>query len=285
MGRGNLGRSLARAWRRAGHRVLLTPARHGVRVLGRAARSRARAIVFLTVPDGAIATLAGEIAAGEGLPPGVAVVHCSGALGLGVLDSLAQEHAVGSFHPLQSFPEPRPPEAFRGSLVAIDAGTDALRRRLQRLARDLGARPRGVHEAERVLYHAAAVVASNYLVALAGEAVELLRAIGWSEREAVAGLVPLMEGALAEVARRGPTRALTGPIRRGDVETVTRHLEALAGLDVRSRRGGGRKADLYRMLGRTALEIATKAGLDPAAAKRVDRALTRHVAATRRRRR
>jgi predicted short-subunit dehydrogenase-like oxidoreductase (DUF2520 family) len=285
MGRGNLGRSLGRALRRAGHRVLLTRARHGVPALARALASRPRSVVFLTVPDGAIATLAGEIAAAAGLPPGVDFVHCSGALELGVLDSLAHEHAVGSFHPLQSFPEPRPPEAFRGSLVAIDADTDALRRRLQRLARDLGARPRGVREAERVLYHAAAVFASNYLVALAGEAVELLHAIGWSEREAVAGLVPLMEGALDEVARRGPTRALTGPIRRGDVETVTRHLEGLAGLDSRSRRGGGRKADVYRMLGRTALAIAMKAGLDPAAAERVDRALTRHVAATRRRRR
>jgi predicted short-subunit dehydrogenase-like oxidoreductase (DUF2520 family) len=135
------------------------------------------------------------------------------------------------------------------------------------------------------VYHAAAVFASNYLVALAGQAVELLQSIGWTEREAVTGLVPLMQGALAEVERRGPTAALTGPIRRGDVETVTRHLEALAGLDSRARGGGGREADVYRMLGRTALEIAKKAGLDAAAAERVDRALTRNVAATRRRRR
>jgi predicted short-subunit dehydrogenase-like oxidoreductase (DUF2520 family) len=285
MGRGNLGRSLARAFRSAGHRVLLTPARRGVLVLVRALRSRPRAVVFLTVPDRAIEGLAGEIAAAGELPSQAAFVHCSGALGLGVLDSLARGHWVGSFHPLQSFPEPRPPEAFGGSLVAVDASTDVLRRRLQRLARDLGAKPRGVSEAERVVYHAAAVFASNYLVALAGEAVELLRAIGWTERDAVAGLVPLMQGALAEVARRGPIAALTGPIRRGDVETVTRHLEALAGLDSSSRRGGGRKADVYRMLGRTALEIAKKAGLDSAAAERVDRALTRDVAATRRRRR
>ena len=284
-GRGNLGRSLVRAFRRARKGVLLTPARHGVPGLGRALRSRPRAVVFLTVPDSAVESFAGEIAAAGGLPSGVAFVHCSGALGLGVLDSLARGHAVGSFHPLQSFPEPRPPEAFRGSLIAIDASTDTLRRTLQRLARDVGAKPRDVREAERGVYHAAAVFASNYLVALAGEAVELLREIGWSEREAVAGLVPLMQGALAEVARRGPTAALTGPIRRGDVETVTHHLEALAGLDSRARGGGGRKADVYRMLGRTALEIAKKAGLDTAAAERVDRALTRDVAATRRRRR
>jgi len=209
------------------------------------------------------------------VPPSSAFVHCSGALGLGVLSPLRVQHAVGSFHPLQSFPKPRAPEAFRGSLVGIDASAAPLRRRLERLARDLGAKPRGIAEMERVIYHAAAVFASNYLVALAGLAVELLQTIGWSEGDAIAGLVPLMEGALEEVARRGPARALTGPIRRGDVETVTRHLEGLSGRPA---------ADLYRMLGRIALELATEAGLQPAAAKRVKRALTRNVAATRRRR-
>jgi predicted short-subunit dehydrogenase-like oxidoreductase (DUF2520 family) len=244
--------------------------------LVRSLRSRPDAISFLTVPDGAIATVARDIAKADGVPPGVAFVHCSGALGLGALGPLGSAHAVGSFHPLQSFPKPRPPEAFRGSLVGIDASAVPLRRRLERLARDLGSKPRSVAETERVIYHAAAVFASNYLVALAGVAVEMLESIGWSERDAISGLVPLMEGALVEVARRGAVGALTGPIRRGDVETVTRHLEALAG-----RR---RIAGLYRMLGAIALEIANKAGLEPVAAGRVKRALTRNVAATRRRR-
>ncbi len=253
--------------------------------LVRALRSRPRAIVFLTVPDGAVASFAGAIAAAGELPATVAFAHCSGALGLSALAPLGKHHAVGSFHPLQSFPNPRAPEAFDASVVATDGTTAALRRRLERLARNLGARPRHVNEADRVVYHAAAVFASNYLVALAGEAVEMLRTIGWSEREATDGLVPLMEGVLAEVARRGPDAALTGPIRRGDVETVNRHLEALVGLDSRGPRGRPRKTDLYRMLGQIALEIARREGLDHAAAGRVNRALTRDVAATRRRRR
>ncbi len=205
--------------------------------------------MFLTVPDGAIASLAGEVAAADGIPATVAFIHCSGALGLAPLTPLAARHDVGSFHPLQSFPQPRPPEAFRGSLVAIDARASGLRRRLERLARDLGAKP-----------------------------------LGWNESEALQGLIPLMEGALDEVERRGPTAALTGPIRRGDVETVNRHLEALAGLDSGSPESKPRKADLYRMLGQIALEIAARAGLEPAAVGRVSRALTRNVAATRRRR-
>ena len=264
--------------------MLLTPARDGVPALVRGLHNRPSAIVFLTVPDAAVTSLARQVAAAAGLPPTAAFVHCSGVLGLDAIAPLAARHAVGSFHPLQSFPKPRDPDAFRGSLVGIDASTTALRRRLQRLARDLGAKPRKVDEADRVVYHAAAVFASNYLVALAGVAVDLLRTIGWSESDAVRGLVPLMRGALGEVAKRGPDAALTGPIRRGDLETVARHLEALAGLDWKARRRQGRRADLYRMLGSIALELATREGLDPAAARRIDRALTRHVAATRRRR-
>jgi predicted short-subunit dehydrogenase-like oxidoreductase (DUF2520 family) len=260
----------------------LTPARNGVPALVRALRTRPHATVFLTVPDAVVAAFAGQVAAGGDIPAGVAFVHCSGALGLRALGRLAVRHEVGSFHPLQSFPRPRPPEAFRGSLVAVDASAPTLRRRLERLARDLGAKARGVEEADRVVYHAAAVFASNYLVALAAEAVDLLGTIGWSESEAVAGLIPLMRGALDEVARRGPTGALTGPIRRGDVETVTRHLEALTALDSGSPEGP-RKTDVYRMLGRIALEIAARAGLEPAAVESVNRALTRNVAATRRR--
>lgn len=241
----------------------------------RALRSRPTAIAFLTVPDSAVASFAAEVAGAGAISSSVAFVHCSGALGLDVLRRLGARHAIGSFHPLQSFPQPRAPEAFRGSLVGIDASTVPLRRKLERLARDLGARPRRVEDAERAVYHAAAVFASNYLVALAGVAVALLKRIGWSERDAVDGLIPLMRGAIAEVERRGPVAALTGPIRRGDADTVTMHLEALA---------RGRTADLYRMLGQIALEIAKEAGLGPAAARRVNRALTRNVAATRRRR-
>ncbi|HEV2139847.1 MAG TPA: Rossmann-like and DUF2520 domain-containing protein, partial [Candidatus Dormibacteraeota bacterium] len=276
---------LSGALRKAGHRVLLTPARGGVPALVRALHTRSRAIVFLAVPDAAVSGVARQVAAARDLPPAAAFVHCSGALGLDAIAPLAAGHATGSFHPLQSFPRPRDPDAFRGSMVGIDARTFALRRRLQRLARDLGAKPRDVDDADRVVYHAAAVFASNYLVALAAVAVELLRAIGWKERDAVQGLVPLMRGALSEVALRGPDAALTGPIRRGDLDTVGRHLQALIQIDSRAPRGRSRRADLYRMLGAIALELAKREGLDPTAARRIDRALTRHVAATRRRRR
>jgi predicted short-subunit dehydrogenase-like oxidoreductase (DUF2520 family) len=103
------------------------------------------------------------------------------------------------------------------------------------------------------------------------EAVRLLEGIGWSEAEATRALMPLVEGAVDNMRRRGVVGALTGPIRRGDAGTVRRHLEVVE------------DPDLYRMLASIALEIAREAGLEPAAAERVERALTRDVAATRRR--
>jgi predicted short-subunit dehydrogenase-like oxidoreductase (DUF2520 family) len=102
------------------------------------------------------------------------------------------------------------------------------------------------------------------------EAVRLLEEIGWSEDEATRALLPLVDGAVANIRKRGTVGALTGPIRRGDAQTVSRHLEAVD------------NPDLYRMLGLVALELAQEAGLDPAAAERTKRALTRDVAATRR---
>ncbi len=256
-GRGNLGRSLAPALH-----ARLVPARTGLRLPD-------RGLLFLAVPDGAVSEMAARIARMK--PPAeLAIVHLSGALGLDALDEL-QGNPRGSFHPLQSFPAPRGPEAFRGITVAVDATTGTLMRRLRALARSIGAKPKHVADEDRVVYHAAAVYASSFLDVVVAEAVRLLERIGWSEAEATKALLPLVDGAVANIRRRGAVGALTGPIRRGDAETVTRHLEAID------------NPDLYRMLALVALEIAQEAGLDSAAAERTRRALTRHVAATRRR--
>jgi predicted short-subunit dehydrogenase-like oxidoreductase (DUF2520 family) len=272
--------------RAAGHHVQLVSARTGLpKVLGTLKSGKGEALVFLTIPDQAVSGVAARLATlSAGMLETVSFVHTSGALELVALVPLRGRYAVGSFHPLRSFPEPGPPEAFRGIVIAVDGSSASLRRVLAGLARDLGAKPRRVDDRQRALYHAAAVYASNYVVALLAEAVKLLEQSGWSEKEATQGLTTLAEGAVANVRRRGPVAALTGPIRRGDAETVTRHLVALAELGSRSRRQSGpRQGDLYRMLGQVALEIAQQAGLKPAAAEQTRRALTQKVAATRRR--
>jgi predicted short-subunit dehydrogenase-like oxidoreductase (DUF2520 family) len=263
---------------------LLTAARGGIPALLRILSSRPGALAFLAVPDRVVTPFASEISqAGPGLPATIAFVHLSGALDLGALAPLAERHPVGSFHPLQSFPYPHPPSSFRGIVVAVDAGSEQLLKRLRRLARLLGARPRRVDDSQRVAYHAAAVFASNYVVTLLNVAVRMLQQIGWTEREAALALRPLAQEVVADVARRGPTAALTGPVRRGDVNTVNRHLQALAGLPAGEPAGSARRADLYRMLGTIALEIAKEAGLEPVAAEQMSKALTRKMAATRRR--
>jgi predicted short-subunit dehydrogenase-like oxidoreductase (DUF2520 family) len=276
VGRGNLGRTLARAFRAAGYRAELQPERKGIDGLVRRLRSAPQAIVFLAVPDGAVLSIAEHlVAAGRGIPESVAFVHLSGALPLGALEPLRATHPIGSFHPLQSFPEPRAPTSLHGIFVAVDASRPPLIRRLGSLALAVGARPKHVGDSERALYHSAAVFASNYVDVLLGEGVRMLRDAGWSAKEATAGLLALTEGTLASVRKRGVVAALTGPARRGDVNTVERHLASLS----------GPTADLYRMLGLIALEIAVEAGLEPAAAERMQRALTEKTAATRRRRR
>jgi predicted short-subunit dehydrogenase-like oxidoreductase (DUF2520 family) len=258
---------LARAFRAAGHLVTLVPGRTGF------IKPPPLGVVFLAVPDHAVAQVAAGIASSKPAR-GLSFVHTSGALGLGALGALP-DHPVGSFHPLQSFPAPRDPAGFRGITIAVDASTPILMRRLRALARAIGATPKRVPDEDRVVYHASAVYASNFVDVVVDEAVRLLGAIGWSRAEATKALVPLVEGTLAGIRKRGPVRALTGPIRRGDAETVERHLEVLDGMD--------RGAE-YRMLGKLALEIAMEAGLEPAAARRMHRALTQKAAATRRRR-
>jgi predicted short-subunit dehydrogenase-like oxidoreductase (DUF2520 family) len=241
--------------------------------------------VFLAVPDDALLSFAARLTEAGGRIPGtVAFVHLSGAQELNALDPLRARHPVGSFHPLQSFPEPRPPDSLRGVVVGIDASTPALLRRLASLARALGARPKQVTDSQRALYHAAAVFASNYVDVLLGTAVNLLQVAGWSEKEAIAGLLPLTEGVLITVRKGGPVRALTGPVRRGDVNTVQSHLVALSELPIPTGGEATPVVEQYRMLGLIALEIAVEAGLEPAAAERMQRALT-PKAATRRRRR
>jgi predicted short-subunit dehydrogenase-like oxidoreductase (DUF2520 family) len=240
----------------------LVPARAGFRL-------PSQGVLFLAVPDGAVAEMARRIAS-MAPPRALAVVHVSGSLGLDALSALTG-NPVGSFHPLQSFPTPREPEAFQGSTVAVDATTPALLARLNRLARSLGAKPKRVRDGERVLYHAAAVFASNFVNVAFAEGVRLLERLGWTRKESVAALLPLLDGAVANIHARGPVGALTGPIRRGDAETVSRHIAALD------------DPDLYRMLGLVALRLAIEAGLDSDAAERTRRALTRDVAATRRR--
>jgi predicted short-subunit dehydrogenase-like oxidoreductase (DUF2520 family) len=228
-------------------------------------------MVFLAVPDQVLESLAHELAS-EVPSPDTAFIHLSGPRDLAVLQPLNEiGHAVGSFHPLQSFPMVRPPEAFRGSLIAVDASDEALLGELTTLAAQLGGTPRLVAAGERALYYAAAMTASNYLVALSAQATDLLVAAGWSRSDALAALVPLMRGALDNLQAQGLPDALIGPIRRGDAATVSRQVAELSRLEPA---GHSLPLRLYLILGQAALELAREAGLEGEVAQRIAQALT-----------
>ena len=165
-------------------------------------------LVLLCVPDGAISEVARAIA------PGPWVAHTSGATRLGALDPHERRFGI---HPLQTFTKRRGPEQLDGAHAAVTAETADAREVGYELARTLGLEPFALDDAARPLYHAGAAIASNYLVTLHRVASELFDAAG-APPEA---LVPLMRRTIDNGFE------LTGPIERGDWETVERHREAI----------------------------------------------------------
>ena len=167
-------------------------------------------LVLLCVPDRAIA----EVAAG--IAPGPWIAHVSGATPLAALDP--HERRFG-LHPLQSFAKARGAEQLDGAWAAVVAESDDARTKGFQLAELLGLRPFDLDDSARASYHAGAAIASNYLVTLRGAAGSLLEAAG-APPEA---LDPLMRGVVDGGFE------LTGPIARGDWETVARHLDTIRG--------------------------------------------------------
>jgi predicted short-subunit dehydrogenase-like oxidoreductase (DUF2520 family) len=165
-------------------------------------------LVLLCVPDGSIA----EVAAG--LEEGPWIAHVSGATPLSALDPHRRRF---SMHPLQTFTRGRGPEQLDGAWAAVTAESEEARVAGFWLAETLGLKPFELADAARPLYHAGAAIASNYLVTLHAVASELFRAAGAPPD----ALVPLMRRTIENGFE------LTGPIERGDLETVAAHRRAI----------------------------------------------------------
>ncbi len=268
VGAGRAGLSLGLALARAGHVV---------RVHGRRAKSVPAPltlttgafpawlwemdILILAVPDDAIAELASALAGAGRVRANQVVLHLSGALGRDALRALAESGAaLGSLHPLQTLSDPATaPERLKGAVATVEGDGRAVDVATA-LARAVGMIPVPLSADQKPRYHAAAVFASNFVVALAAVARRLFVAAGVPDDAAQKALAALMAGALDNVRVAGPEAALTGPVARGDVETIRRHLEALKGRD----------AELYRALSRAALELTSH---DPERRRAIQRLL------------
>jgi len=203
--------------------------------------------VFLAVPDHVVPEMAHALAGQGRAPAGCAAFHLSGALSTEVLAPLhAQGYAVGSFHPLQAVAHPvTGAERIAGSWLAVTGAPEALAV-ARRLAFALGSTILTVPESRRPLYHAAAVMASNFLPPLLDIATRMLERAGVPHDEALPALLPLVRGTVANIEEGGLEASLTGPIPRGDVETVGMHLRALDPADRR----------LYALLGRSLVRLS-----------------------------
>lgn len=248
----------------------------GVRACAPAEAVASAGLVLITVTDGAIQDLCGQLAAAGTLARGTVVVHCCGALSSEVLAAARDRSGcyIASAHPLQTFPTAaaaveRLPGTFffcegdRPAMEVIERFIVAIAGRAERIS--------AVGPASKMLYHASAVMACNYLVTLIDAALELMGCVGIDRRTALAALAPLVRATVDNVITLGPEQALTGPVSRADTETVGGHLKALAGrCDLHG------VSELYRAAGRQTVALALRKGtIDPPAAEALMKLLAR----------
>lgn len=278
VGPGRVGSTLARALASAGWPVVAVAGR-GVEARRRLAQTLGPGVrwggvdeldgpyplVLLTVSDDAIGAVADRLAALGVLDRRAVVMHVSGALGSDVLAAAAAAGAAtGSMHPLQTFPDVEAGlRALPGSHWFVEGDARALDT-ATRLVERLHGRAHVIATADKVLYHAAAVIACNYLTVLMDAALETAERAGIERGPMFEALYPLVVSTLDNILTKGAAASLTGPVSRGDVDTVRRHCEALDPLES--------VGVLYRLLGVKAVALAKAGG-------RIDDATARSLAA------
>jgi predicted short-subunit dehydrogenase-like oxidoreductase (DUF2520 family) len=262
IGPGHVGRGLFRAFRASEVKVV---GLHGKRPSGVASSSGALPeemsganVVMVCVRDPQLDEALEEIMAAtkSGLVErGTVILHTSAIAEPEGLRALSDAgFPGGTFHPLVPFSDPEvAAELLRKGWIGID-GENGARSASRRLAGHLGARTLDIPQGKKAAYHAAAVISSNFPVVLASIAGRLLHDAGVPDSSAYQAVESLMSGALTNMKQTLPDDALTGPVMRGDAETVARHLRAM--------QGRGAAYEAYRALSAAAVEIAERRGID-----------------------
>lgn len=244
VGGGKVGSTLGRVLVEQGHRVecIISRTMRSARAAGKFIGCRAVStdladipfrvnLIMLTTPHNAVMDVARNLARQDRSFRGVAVCHASGMLTADALEPLRRKGAtVFSFHPLQTFPRSFPPAHIlphaRNIFYGIDgspAGIAAARRLAKALQGHVFLVPTDLRE----FYHAACVVASNHLTTLLWVLETMYRALAPGKTDFLRVFSPIITATLANVRSTSPREALTGPVARGGVETVARHLDAL----------------------------------------------------------
>jgi predicted short-subunit dehydrogenase-like oxidoreductase (DUF2520 family) len=211
-------------------------------------------VVIIAVPDDAVGRVAAGLARSGVSWAGRFVFHMSGLLPARVLEPLRKRGArIASVHPVQSFPRKNAPASiFRGITWGVE-GDPAAVAAAEEMVRSLRGNVLLLSEKDKPLYHAACSLASNAMIALEWTAAGMLGAAGIGEKAAAGMLFPLVQGTLQNVNNLGLEKALTGPILRGDVAAVRKHLEAL--------RDDPHARGVYLVMGKQILRLAEKSGL------------------------
>ncbi|MEX2477518.1 MAG: DUF2520 domain-containing protein [Gracilimonas sp.] len=205
-------------------------------------------LIFLTVSDDAISEISTQLSRKINGFDGKSIVHCSGTHSSKVLEPFQEKGAtVASFHPIKAITKKT--SSFNNIWFDME-GDELLLTMLEELADLFGANSFRVEPEAKPFLHASAVVASNYLVVLADLVTKISAKGNIPEDIAIKALSPLMENTLSNIKELGVTDALTGPIARGDVQTIEKHLQSLdaePGL-----------SELYKKLGAEAVKIAVR---------------------------
>lgn len=255
IGAGVVGTAIAIRLEQAGHRFVGVQSR-SEDSLGRFSRYlhwewrpleewiREADIVFITTQDGMIRSVAKELTDRAQYRPGQVWIHCSGSMrakALQIDERIPVKYL--SLHPLQSFASiDQAVTLFQGTHFGVEGDVEELG---EEIVVQLGGIPHRLAPDKKPLYHAGAVIASNYLVTIAALAVRLFEQAGIEKTDALESLLPLMQGTLRNLEKVGLPQALTGPIARGDIDVIRSHLKEMP----------AKLQPVYRALGLYTLEI------------------------------
>lgn len=272
LGAGRAGSSLALGFHDAGVSVVGLHGRRavdGVTAGALPATVGDASVVIVAVRDAQLGAALDEVRSSD-LRERAVILHLSGSSDPPELRLLRESgHPCGTFHPLLPLAEPAAAAALlKTAWIGIDGDPEA-ERVGRALAAALGARVLRIPSGEKARYHAAAVFAANFPVVLSAIAAELLRDAGVAKVESWPAVVSLMRAAASNIQTAAPEGALTGPLRRGDVETVAIHLRAL--------RDEPPALAAYIALSRAAIPLARRAGTDAAALDEIERELERRL--------